>query len=149
MGTPAIPPQSTRSKYPGMRFKESNMMRDWLGLHESEYDRFDYNVRIGVGRDPGPQFADWVRKAAIMSSQMRVDCVAWKGDVPLLIELKVFAFARAVQQITTYGAVWAAERPGTAQPQLLLVVRGMDDSAKASAAAAGLRVEVLGRSSGS
>lgn len=119
-------------------------MRRWLALHEQEYDSFDYNVRIGASRDPGPQYPDYVRQTARVSSQLRLDAVAWKGTQVTLIELKNAAWPSAVQQLALYGAVWAAAHPELPKPALLLVCRSIDPGTPPTAAAAGVTVEVLG-----
>jgi hypothetical protein len=137
-------PQQARTKFPGMRPSEVNLMRRWLAAHETEYDSFDYNIRIGAARDPGPQYPEWVRKAARMSSQLRMDALAWKGTQITLIELKNVAYPSGAQKLAVYGAVWWSENPQAPKPILLLVSRGIDEATWATASAAGIRVEVLG-----
>ena len=111
MSSPSLPPQAERSKFPGMRPREAAVMRRWLGEFESAYDNFEYNVRIGPSRDVGPSFPRYVRKTAMMSSQLRLDAIAWNGQQATLVELKQKAWALGVQQLALYGAVWAAENP--------------------------------------
>jgi hypothetical protein len=136
--------QATRLKFPGMRPSEANLMRRWLALHEHEYDRFDYNVRIGAARDPGTQYPDWVRKAARDCSQLRMDCIAFTAQQATIIELKNVAYPNSAQQLALYGAVWYSDSVGLAKPLLLLVCRGIDDSTFATAAPANIHIEVLG-----
>ena len=136
--------QATRLKFPGMRPSEANLMRRWLALHEPEYDRFDYNVRIGAARDPGPQYPDWVRKAARDCSQLRMDAIAFKGTQATIIELKNRAYPDSAQQLALYGAVWWSDNVGAPRPLLLLVCRGIDEATPATAQAANIRLEVLG-----
>jgi len=136
--------EQTRGKFPGMRATEANLMRRWLARHESEYDRFEYNVRIGAARDPGEQYPDWVRKAAKMSSQLRMDALAWKGTQLTIIELKNVSYPSGAQKLAVYGAVWWSENPQASKPKLLLVSRGIDLATWATALAAGIAVEVLG-----
>jgi hypothetical protein len=137
-------PQASLPKYPGMRSRESNLMRRWLALHESEYGSFGYNVRIGAGRDPGPEYADWVRQSALASSKLRMDALAWQGIQATVIELKNVAFPSGAQKLTVYGAVWASDNPTLPRPHLLLVCRAMDPATWANTSAANIRVEVLG-----
>lgn len=144
MSTPAVFRESSRLTFPGMRVREAAEMRSWLLLHESEYDHFDYNVRIGAARDPGPAYPDWVRTSAKMCSQLRMDAIAWHGQQATLLELKQFAYPDAAQQLATYGAVWASENAGLPTPRLLLVCRRTDEGTMATATAAGVAVEVLG-----
>ena len=119
-------------------------MRRWLAAHEHEYLSFAYNVRIGAGRDPGPDYADWVRKTAVLSSQLRMDAIATRGNHTTIIELKNVAFPSAVQELAVYGAVWASDFPQAGKPLLLLVCRGIDPGTWPTAEAAGVSVEVLG-----
>ena len=136
--------EATRTKYPGMRGGETRVMQQWLRIHESEFDSFAYNVRIGVARDPGPAFTDAVRRSAMLFSQLRMDCVASKGKQSTLIELKNWAFSKAVQQLALYGAVWRMDFPELPPPALLLVCRVADASAWTSAPAAHVTIEELG-----
>lgn len=136
--------EATRGKFPGMRPSEANLMRRWLARHEQEYDSFAYNVRIGAGRDPGPQYPDWVRKSAVMCSMLRMDAIAWKGNQATIIELKNVAYPSAAQQLALYGAVWWSDNATYPKPKLLLVCRGIDLATWATAAPAGITVEVLG-----
>ncbi len=143
MSSPSLPPQSKRSKYPGMRAREGEVMRLWLKQHEDEYDRFDYNVRVGPGRDPGPAFTDEVRRTAVMSSQLRLDAVAWRRDRPTLIEVKDFATISAIAQLALYAQVWRAERPELPAPALLIVCSNYEPGFLNAAAAATMPVSVL------
>lgn len=143
MGSPSLPPQSARTKFPGMRPREGQVMRLWLKQHEDEYDAFDYNVRVGPGRDPGPAFSDEVRRTAIMSSQLRLDAVAWKGGRPTLIEVKDFATVSAIAQLGLYATVWRAEHPELPAPALLIVCSNYEAGFLNAAAAAAMPVSVL------
>ena len=136
--------QAMRLKFPGMRSTEAQLMRRWLALHESEYDRFDYNVRIGAARDPGPQFPDWVRKAAKDCSQLRMDAIAFKGNQATIIELKKWAYPDGAQQLALYGAVWWSENAALPRPQLLLVAVIVDQATWATASAANIRIVEMG-----
>lgn len=121
MSTPAQRLQSDRLNFPGMLPREILVFKSWLRLHEAEYDRFEYNVRLGEGHDPGPQFPAEARRMAIMNSQKRVDAVGWKSDQPTLIEVKDRAGFSAIGQIVGYDALWRHQNPTSAAPKLILV----------------------------
>ena len=122
---------------------EAQVMRLWLQQHEFEYDRFDYNVRIGPGRDPGPEYSPQIRSMAISHSQLRIDCVAWKGDRPTLIELKNFATQSAIAQLGLYAALWQSEHQDLPLPALLIVCSGAEPGFINAAVAANVAVQVL------
>jgi hypothetical protein len=135
--------QSDRLKFPGLLPEETLILRAWLALHQTEYDAFDYNVRLGTGDDPGPGYSDAIRRDAILNSQLRVDALAWKfggaqpfpNGVPLppevfavvpgaqaaIIECKRRAATAAVSQLSTYFHLWLSQFPANPQPTLILV----------------------------
>lgn len=120
--TPAQTLQQERLRYPGMLPREIIVWRQWLKLHEHEYDHFDYNTRIGQGHDPGPTWPENYRRMAIMNSQKRVDVVGWKGQEPTIIEVKDRAGASAIGQLVTYKPIWVQTFPDLPPPRLALVV---------------------------
>jgi hypothetical protein len=121
MGTPAQRLESERAKYPAMQVDEILVWRNWLQLHEREYDRFDYNVRIGTGVDPGPAFPDNIRKSAIAIRSLRLDAVGWQGGAPSIFEVKRRAGPENVGQLLTYSSVWQAAQLSAVPPRLVLV----------------------------
>lgn len=143
MGSPSLPLQASRSKFPGMKPIEAQVMRLWLQQHEGDYDSFDYNVRIGPGRDPGPDFSANIRSMAISHSQLRIDAVAWKDGRPTLMELKNFATQPAIAQLGLYAALWVAEHPDLPRPALLIVCSAAEPGFVNYAVAANMAVQVV------
>src|SRR5713101_7424613 len=121
MGTPAQRLESERAKYPAMQVDEILVWRNWLQLHQGEYDRFDYNVRIGTGVDPGPAFPQNIRDMAIAIRSLRLDAVGYQGATPTIFEVKRRAGPQNVGQLLTYRAVWEAQQLSTVAPRLGLV----------------------------
>ncbi len=54
----------------------------WLQLHAAEYDRFDYDVRVGKGADIDPSRPAYIQKMARKVSPKRIDAVGYVGTVP-------------------------------------------------------------------
>jgi len=135
--------ESDRLKFPAMNVAEILVWREWLRLHQAEYsalpaswlayratqpggqpkpgDCFDYNVRIGTGRDPGPGFADNIRELAIMITQFRLDAVAFKGDAPVIFEVKRDLGPPQIGQILSYDAIWRRNKITPVDPIMQLV----------------------------
>lgn len=124
-GTPAQRLQPDRAKFPAMQVDEILVWRNWLVDHHQEFDRFDYNVLLGLNVDPGPEFPDYVRKAAIHTRSLRIDAVGWKGDQPTIFEVKRRAGPENVGQLLVYRGMWRAQNVSTADPQLVLVAAGL------------------------
>jgi len=121
MGTPAQRLKSERDLYPAMQVDEILVWQKWLQLHQAEYDRFDYNVRIGTGVGPGPAFPDNIRQIAITVRSLRLDAVGYQGDTPTIFEVKRRAGPQNVGQLLTYRAVWETQQLSAAVPRLVLV----------------------------
>lgn len=113
--------QAERLSYPGLLPREVLILQAWLKLHESEYDRFDYNVRVGQGTDPGPTYEPGIRKMAIDNTKKRIDAVAYKGNQATLIEVKDRAQLSAVGQLVGYSHLYPMDHTDEPVPLLLLV----------------------------
>jgi hypothetical protein len=137
------PPQCDRTSYPGMMPRECVILSAWLKLHEPEYDRFEYNRRIGAGVDPGPAWADNIRQMAVQNSQLRIDAIGWNGATPTIIEVKDEAGPTAIGQLLSYDAVWQVDYPGTPTPALILVTDHLQANMATVAQARGIRVDVV------
>lgn len=126
MGTPAFQLASERSKYPAMQVDEILVWRGWLLTHQTLYDRFDYNVAIGIAQDPGPAHTDAIRKMAILIRSKRVDAVGWRGTTPYIFEVKRRAGPQNVGQLVIYQHWWPQPFPGAPAPQFVLVATDAD-----------------------
>lgn len=140
---PAITLQQDRLRFPGMLPREVLVMKAWLVLHEAEYDRFDYNVRLGQGTDPGPNWPPEIRQQAIQNTQKRIDAVAWKGNQPTLIEVKDRAGFSAIGQLVGYDALWPQSFPNSPVPKLLLVANRAAADIYPVVAKAGIVLELV------
>lgn len=119
--TPAQTLLSERQTYPAMLPREILIFKGWLAQHESEYERWDFNVRVGYGYDPGPGFSPSVRQASILNSQKRIDAVGWQGNQATIIEVKFRAGASAIGQLVVYAPLFKIQNPGLDQVKMALV----------------------------
>jgi hypothetical protein len=126
VSTPGPVAQADRQTFPGLMPQEVAVLREWLRIHESEYDSFDYNVRCGVGSDPGPTYDAKMRQMSLDITRKRIDAVAIKGSDVTLIEVKKRATLSAVGQIVAYRTLWNADNPLRPASRLLLVASAFD-----------------------
>lgn len=143
MGTPAQRLESERAKYPAMQVDEILVWRNWLQLHQAEYDRFDYNLRIGTGVDPGPSFPDNIRQMAIAIRSLRLDAVGYQGGTPTIFEVKRRAGPENVGQLLTYRAVWESQQLSAAAPALVLVCSDLSQHILPIVQQSGIRLELV------
>jgi hypothetical protein len=154
--------EAERAKYPAMNPAEILVWQQFLRLHEIEYDPlpaswltwrktqlgaqpqpgdvFDYNVRIGTGRDPGPAFDQSVRNMAIMSTQFRLDAVGFQGDTPVIFEVKRDGGPPQVGQLISYGALWSKLAITSTAPAMVLVCADFKENALAAIQEHGIKL---------
>jgi hypothetical protein len=140
MTTPAQRLESERAKFPAMQVDEILVWQAWLVLHQTEYERFDYNTRLGVNVDPGPDFPDNIRKAAIAINSLRVDAVGWQGAQPTIFEVKRRAGPQNIGQLLTYKHLWVTQYPTGPDPNLVLVFNQLSQHILGVSQASGIQL---------
>jgi hypothetical protein len=163
--SPAIRMQADRLKFPGMQVREILIWKNWLYLNSTRFDRYEYNVRLGDGVDPGQSYPDSSRRMWIANSMKRVDVVAVRGGHVTLIEVEENPGMTAFGQLAGYQTLWRnrvaaggspavhtqldvekffpADLPSDPNPSLLLVSARVGNDALAVAKSAGVAVEVV------
>lgn len=122
-------------QFPGMAAPESAVFREWLTRHGAEYDRLDFNVRLGEGVEVGEGFSPEVKTLATTLTQKRADVVGWQGVHPTIFEVKIRASLGALGQLLGYLVLFPKTFPGAPPPHLVVLARRVDnDSAQAFAA---------------
>lgn len=93
----------------------------FLNLYGSDYQQFEYDVRVGLGREVGSDFEDNIRKMALDLSMRRIDCVAHRSTDITVIEVTHSAGFKALGQITGYPILYALTFPPLLPIKPLLV----------------------------
>jgi len=126
---PALGEQFLRF-YPGLIPIEASLWRTWLREHEGEYDRFEYNVRVGEGVNvperpltEDPELDRRLREAYRLWTQKKIDVVGFRGPSYTIFEIEERPGTRALGQLLTYRRLLNAQRPPTAETSLALVAR--------------------------
>ncbi len=143
--------EAARAKYPALGVAEILVWREYLRLHETEFsplpqfwldyrqttaqappspgDVFDYNLRIGVGQDPGAGFDDATRQQWVEKTRLRIDALAFQGDHPFVFEVDRHAGSKEVGLLLGYLAAWRATKLTAADPAGVLVTADMNQNA--------------------
>lgn len=143
MGTPAQTLQSERLKYPAMLPREILIWRNWLKKFEKSYERYEYNVRVGKGTDPGRSYPEPERTMGVKISQKRIDVVAWIGNQATIIEVEDRPGVSGPAQLIVYETLWRDDNKYRPAPILLLVVPRIQEDTLRVAVKAGIRVEIV------
>lgn len=107
--------------YPHLLPESIAVWQRFLKHHEHEYSRFDYDVRIGRGRDPGPNIQPPYRKMAVDLSKRRIDAVGVKHNEIHIIEITPSAGIHALGQLQTYPILFVKTFMPTKPVTALLV----------------------------
>lgn len=149
--SPARRLEAARSKYPALGVAEILVWREYLKLHELEFqplpqfwlsyrlttvqappqpgDVFDYNFRIGNGQDPGTGFDAATRQQWIEKTKLRIDALAFALDVPYIFEVDRHVASPQVGILLGYLATWRAMQLTAKDPVGVLVTADMNANA--------------------
>lgn len=79
----------------------------FLDRFGTDYSLIEYDVRVGLGRDPGAAYPDNIRNMALDLSYRRVDCVAHTPTGIIVIEVTHSAGFKALGQIYGYPILYS------------------------------------------
>lgn len=112
-----------RRQYPERTAGESLVIRAFLLEHLQEFDRLTFSKRVGKGLAPDPAHPDAVQRNTVFSSQLRIDMLGWKGNRPIIIEVKQLVTPATLGQVLTYRHHVIEEFPDAPEPELVVVGR--------------------------
>lgn len=93
----------------------------FLNQYGEDYELFEYDVRVGLGRDPGVDYEENIRQMALDLSLRRIDVVAHTPTSITVIEVTHSAGFKALGQITGYPILYALTFPPLLPIKPLLV----------------------------
>lgn len=128
----------SQMQFPGMPQLESSYTRAWLRRFGLEYDRFEFNVRLGKGRNPIEGLMPEIQLQNELLSKLRADIVGFRGSLVDIIEVKDRARFNALGQLKGYAALWREEHPESEIRNLIVVARTIDPDAQTAYAAEGI-----------
>lgn len=99
-------PIYSNNRYTHLLPVDIEVWKRFLSSEYNVYSHFDYDVRVGDGRDPGPEFEDPFRKLGIMLSQRRIDAVGHAPDFLAIIEVTRFAGLKSLGQCLAYPILY-------------------------------------------
>ena len=97
-----------RRRYTHLLKPDADLFALYLDTMSEPYTHIDFDVRVGLGRDPGPDFPTNIRQMAIHLSQRRIDAVGFHGDHIDIIEITTSAGLTALGQLNAYPKLYLA-----------------------------------------
>jgi len=95
-----------RAKFPHLLSQDIIVWERFLVTHGRDYDRLEYDIRVGIGRDPGAEFPENTRTMAIDLSMRRIDAVGIRTDRLDIIEITTIAGIHAIGQLFAYPCLY-------------------------------------------
>jgi hypothetical protein len=114
-------PLKRHKPYSHLLKKDVRVWERFLRSEAHRYSHFDYDVRVGDGRDPGPEHSDNIRHMAIQLSQRRIDAVAHASNHLAIIEITTVAGIKAFGQCKVYPILYAKAYPFHPPIKMILV----------------------------
>ena len=90
------------AKYPHLLPNEVRIWDKFLELMGKKWYRFEYDIRVGKGIDPGPTVPEPWRSLAIKLTQKRIDAIGYAEDGIWIFEVKPDASLGALGQVLSY-----------------------------------------------
>jgi hypothetical protein len=100
--------------------------KNWLYANSTRFDRYEYNVRLGDGVDPGPSYPDWARRMWTLNSMKRADVVAVKSGRVTIIEVEDNPGLTSFGQLSGYITFWR-NRISNGGPPMVHKILGVED----------------------
>jgi len=114
-----------QARYPHMLDQDAPVLTAFLKENGARYTSVQFDVRIGSGRDPGPDFEDNIRQMGLDLSRRRIDALGIKPSGIDIIEVTNAAGVTALGQLLAYRALYALQNQTTTIPTPILVARTM------------------------
>jgi hypothetical protein len=115
-----FPPSKLRM-YPHLMIGDIAIWEEFLVEGDHSFDSFDYDVHVGEGVVPSPEWSNEVKAMALALSEKRIDVVGWVGDVSSIIEVKPSASLSAIGQVLCYRELYSTHFPARLRPLLMIV----------------------------
>jgi len=107
--------------YPHLLPLDIDLWERFLKANTNRFLAYEYDVRVGFGRDPGAETASNIRQMSIDLSQRRIDAIGHTDADLTIIEITVSAGLRAIGQILAYPILFSTRNPTTLPVKILVV----------------------------
>lgn len=90
------------ARFPHLLPLDAALWQQFLEKYGGAFTQFEYDVRVGDGRDPGTAYPANIRYDAIVLSQRRIDVVGYQAKTITLFEVTASAGLTALGQLMAY-----------------------------------------------
>jgi len=131
------------NKYPHLLQEDADLWNDYQLIYRPPHPSFLYDVEVGPGRDPGPDFEDNIREMAIHLSKRRLDVVGIMPDTIDIFELTQSAGLKATGQAIVYRHLLTVTWSLTVPVTTTIICRICQDDIQPVLSAQGVRLIII------
>ena len=131
-----------QGRYPHLLPQDSPVLTAFLVENGNRYTRVDFDVRVGTGRDPGPDFDDNIRKDALDLSRRRIDALGHTANGVEIVEVTSAAGVTALGQLLTYNQLYQRDHATEKPPKLVLAARTLQTDMYHAYIGAGIEIHL-------
>lgn len=96
-----------RTPYPHLLPEDTEVWARWLKRNAHLFERFEYDIQVGTGRDPGTEHPENIRAMAVGLSRRRIDAVGHRPAQVWLFEVTRLADLKCLGQVQAYPLLYA------------------------------------------
>lgn len=129
--------------FPHLAPAESPIWERFLRLYGHLWDRFEYDQRVGGGREVDPKDSDATKAMWRALTRKRIDVVGWLGMQPTIFEISPRLGRTTIGALQAYYHLWVESHPGIVVPKLAAVGPRLDPDLARVMAAQGITVYLV------
>ncbi len=92
--------------FPHLLKEDIEVWERFLRHSANIYSRFDYDIQVGEGRDPGTDFPKNIRAMALNISRRRIDAIGYTPTAITIIEISIDAGLTQLGQLLAYPCLY-------------------------------------------
>jgi hypothetical protein len=110
-----------QTRYPHLLPQDAAVLSAYLKVHGHQYTAVMFDVRVGDGRDPGPNYEPNIRSMALDLSRRRIDMIGYAPEEIHLVEVTTDCGMKILGQLAAYPILYKQSFP-TAKPVKVILV---------------------------
>lgn len=130
-------------RYPHMGPKDYEIWDDFLESFPDRFDRYGYDVRVGQGEIAPEDVVSVKDRMRRELTRKRIDVVAWRNDVPTVIEVKPYCTTSTLGQVLAYRWLYRVEFDLPQLPSGAVACRRVDPDISYVANSQGIEVIIV------